>query len=86
MWWGAAEDTSGKFKDHHRQYHLTFNIRQRWQVEPTIAWLVRYDGSRRARRVGLAAAQCQLWQACAVRNLWRWLGRQARRQRVRTAC
>src|SRR5262249_11001423 len=30
---------------------------QRWQVEPTIAWLVRYDGARRARRVGQAAAQ-----------------------------
>ena len=47
----------------------------RWQVEPTIAWLVRYNGCRQARRVGLAAAQCQLFQACAVRNLQLWLSR-----------
>ena len=50
-------------------------LRQRWQVEPTIAWLVRYNGCRQARRVGQAAAQCQLFQACAVRNLQLWLGR-----------
>jgi hypothetical protein len=50
-------------------------LRSRWQVEPTIAWLVRYNGCRQARRVGLAAAQCQLLQACAVRNLQLWLGR-----------
>jgi hypothetical protein len=47
-------------------------------VEPTIAWLVRYNGCRQARRVGLAAAQCQLFQACAVRNLQVWLGRRDR--------
>jgi Transposase DDE domain/Transposase domain (DUF772) len=47
----------------------------RWQVEPTIAWLVRYQGCRVARRVGTAAAQCQLYQACAVRNLLLWLSR-----------
>ena len=47
----------------------------RWQVEPTIAWLVRYQGCRRARRVGQAAAQCQLYQACAMRNLLMWLSR-----------
>jgi hypothetical protein len=47
----------------------------RWQVEPTIAWRVRYNGCRQARRVGLAAAQCQLFQACAVRNLQLWLSR-----------
>jgi hypothetical protein len=47
----------------------------RWQVEPTIAWLVRYQGCRRARRVGTAAAQCQLYQACAMRNLLMWLSR-----------
>lgn len=47
----------------------------RWQVEPVIAFLVRYQGMRRARRVGLAAAQCQLYQACAVRNLLLWLSR-----------
>ena len=53
-------------------------LRSRWQVEPTIAWLVRYNGCRQARRVGLAAAQCQLFQACAVRNLQLWLSRLAR--------
>jgi hypothetical protein len=47
----------------------------RWQVEPVIAWLVRYQGYRRARRVGQAAAQCQLDQAAAVRNLLTWLSR-----------
>lgn len=47
----------------------------RWQVEPMIAFLVRYQGCRRARRVGTAAAQCQLYQACAVRNLLLWLSR-----------
>ena len=50
-------------------------MRCRWQVEPTIAWLVHYNGCRQARRVGLPAAQCQLFQACAVRNLQLWLGR-----------
>jgi hypothetical protein len=55
-------------------------LRGRWQVEPTIAWLVRYHGCRQARRVGLAAAQCQLFQACAVRNLQLWLGRLDRKQ------
>lgn len=53
-------------------------LKSRWQVEPTIAWLVRYQGCRQARRVGLAAAQCQLFQACAVRNLLLWLSRVAR--------
>lgn len=52
-------------------------LRSRWQVEPTIAWLVRYNGCRQARRVGQAAAQCQLFQACAVRNLQLWLSRRA---------
>lgn len=47
----------------------------RWQVEPTIAFLVRYQGCRRARRVGQEAAQCQLYQACALRNLLLWLSR-----------
>jgi hypothetical protein len=47
----------------------------RWQVEPTIAFLVRYQGCRRARRAGQAAAQCQLYQACAMRNLLLWLSR-----------
>lgn len=47
----------------------------RWQVEPVIAFLVRYQGCRRARRVGQAAAQFQLYQACAMRNLLMWLSR-----------
>jgi hypothetical protein len=50
-------------------------LKSRWQVEPTIAWLVRYHGCRQARRVGQAAAQCQLFQACALRNLLLWLSR-----------
>ena len=50
-------------------------LSSRWQVEPTVAWLTRYQGCRQARRVGLAAAQCQLYQACAVRNLLLWLSR-----------
>jgi hypothetical protein len=53
-------------------------LAQRWRVEPTVAWLTRYGGMRRARRVGLAAVQFQLYQACAVRNLLRWLARQRR--------
>ena len=57
-------------------------LASRWQVEPTVAWLVRYNGCRQARRVGLAAAQCQLFQACAVRNLQLWLGRLERKQAV----
>jgi hypothetical protein len=54
-------------------------LRQRWVVEPTIGWLVRYDGCRQARRMGQRAAQCQLFQACAMRNLWRFLVRAAHR-------
>lgn len=50
-------------------------LRGRWQVEPVIAWLVRSQGCRRARRCGQAAAQVQLLQACAVRNLLSWLSR-----------
>ena len=47
----------------------------RWRVEPVVAWLTRYQGCRRARRVGTAAAQTQLSQACAMRNLLMWLSR-----------
>lgn len=47
----------------------------RWRVEPTVAWLVRYQGCRQARRVGTTAAQCHLFQACAMRNLLLWLSR-----------
>jgi hypothetical protein len=54
-------------------------LKSRWRVEPTIGWLVRYHGCREARRVGLAAAQCQLMQACAVRNLLLWISRLDRR-------
>jgi hypothetical protein len=57
----------------------------RWRVEPTIAWLTRYQGCRRARRVGQAAAQFQLFAACAVRNLLGWIGRIARGQAPRPA-
>jgi hypothetical protein len=53
-------------------------LKGRWRVEPTIAWLVRYHGCRQARRVGLVAAQFQLYQACAVRNLLLWLSRRKR--------
>jgi hypothetical protein len=62
-------------------------LKSRWRVEPTVAWLVRYQGCRQARRVGLAAAQCQLYQACAVRNLLLWLSRVARGRAKRpTTC
>lgn len=47
----------------------------RWRVEPVVAWLTRYQGCRRARRIGTAAAQSQLYQACAMRNLLMWLSR-----------
>jgi len=50
-------------------------LASRWRLEPTVAWLVRYQGCRRARRVGQVAAQCQLYQACALRNLLLWLSR-----------
>jgi len=56
-------------------------LKGRWRVEPTIAWLVRYHGCRVARRCGLAAARCQLLQACAVRNLLLWLSRTERQRR-----
>jgi hypothetical protein len=58
-------------------------LASRWMVEPTVAWLVRYQGCRRARRVGQAAAQCHLYQACAVRNLLLWLSRVRRGQAAR---
>jgi Transposase DDE domain/Transposase domain (DUF772) len=57
-------------------------LTSRWQVEPTIAWLVRYQGCRLARRCGLAAARCQLLQACAVRNLLLWLSRTERQRQL----
>ncbi|NJN18881.1 MAG: hypothetical protein HC822_22790 [Oscillochloris sp.] len=47
----------------------------RWRVEPVIAWVVQWQGCRRARRLGQAAAQCQLFQGCAVRNLRSWISR-----------
>jgi hypothetical protein len=67
----------------HLQRALEFNrsaqgqelLGQRWMVEPTVAWLTRYDGCRRSRRVGKRAATLHLYQACACRNLWRWLER-----------
>jgi hypothetical protein len=60
-------------------------LKSRWQVEPTVAWLVRYQGCRLARRVGQAAAQGQLYQACAMRNLLLWLSRVRRGQAPRPA-
>jgi DDE family transposase/transposase-like protein DUF772 len=60
-------------------------LASRWRVEPTIAWLVRYQGCRRARRLGQAAAQCHLFQACALRNLLGWLSRVRRGQAARPA-
>jgi hypothetical protein len=50
-------------------------LSERWRVEPTIAWLTRYQGCRRARRIGQQAGQFQLFQGCAVRNLMLWLAR-----------
>lgn len=47
----------------------------RWRVEPVIAWVVQWQGCRCARRLGQAAAQCQLFQSCAVRNLLSWISR-----------
>ena len=58
-------------------------LQSRWRVEPTVAWLVRYQGCRQARRVGQAAAQAQLYQACAMRNLLLWLSRVRRGQAPR---
>lgn len=52
-------------------------LKSRWMVEPVIAWLVEWQGCRQARRIGLAAAQFQLYQASAVRNLLHWLARRA---------
>jgi len=52
-------------------------LASRWRVEPTVAWLVRYQGCRWARRVGQVVAQCQLYQACAIRTCccgWRVCG------------
>jgi DDE family transposase len=50
-------------------------LKSRWQVEPVIAWLVRYHGCRQARRVGQRAAEGQLLMACGLRNLLLWLSR-----------
>jgi hypothetical protein len=55
-------------------------LANRWRVEPVVSWLVHYQGCRRARRVGQAAAQFQLYQACAVRNLLLWRNRVQRGQ------
>jgi hypothetical protein len=60
-------------------------LHSRWVVEPTVAWLVRYQGCRQARRLGQVAAQCQLYQACAMRNLLLWLSRLKRGQAARRA-
>ena len=51
---------------------------RRWQVEPTVAWLTRYQGCRQTRCLGQKAVQCQIFQACAMRNLLLWLSRRRR--------
>lgn len=53
-------------------------LARRWQVEPEVAWLTRYQGCRTARCLGREAAQFQVYQACAMRNLLRWLARRGR--------
>jgi hypothetical protein len=53
-------------------------LRSRWHVEAVIAWLTRYQGVRHARCIGQAAAQFELNQACALRNLLLWLSRRRR--------
>jgi hypothetical protein len=71
---------------HHQRQAAAFNatdegqalLAGRWKVEPVVSWLVNYQGCRRARRVGQAAAQFQLFQACAVRNLLMWINRRRR--------
>jgi hypothetical protein len=71
---------------HHQRQAAAFNatdegqalLAGRWKVEPVISWLVNYQGCRRARRVGQAAAEFQLFQACAVRNLLMWINRRKR--------
>ncbi len=55
-------------------------LRERWHIEPEIAFLVRYDGCRQARRVGRAAAEFQLYQAAAARNLRKWVARRAQKK------
>lgn len=61
-------------------------LKRRWQVEPEVAWLVRYQGVRRARCLGREAAQFQLYQACAMRNLLRWLARRKGEAAQGAAC
>jgi hypothetical protein len=73
---------------HHQRQAVAFNateegqqlLANRWKVEPVVSWLVNYQGCRRARRVGRAAAEGQLYQACAVRNLLLWQNRVKRGQ------
>ena len=84
----AGGDRSVFISDYHQHQRdaAAFNatadgralLAERWRVEPTISWVVRYEGCRRARRVGQAAATGQLLLGCAVRNLKGWLGRIAR--------
>ena len=83
------------FTDHHAYLRqaAVFNqtpegralLARRWQVEPTVAWLTRYQGCRRARCLGQDAAQFQVFQACAMRNLLLWLNRQQRGRAVAAA-
>lgn len=57
-------------------------LARRWQVEPAVAWLTRYQGCRSARCLGQEAAQFQVFQACAMRNLLLWLSRRRRQFQV----
>ena len=57
-------------------------LKGRWFVEPTVAFVARYNGCRRARRVGRKAAEFQLLQACAVRNLQMYDERQRKREQA----
>jgi len=52
---------------------------KRWFIEPTVAFVVRYNGCRRARRTGLKAAEFQVLQACAIRNVQMYFERQYKR-------
>ena len=83
------------FTDHHAYLRqaAVFNqtpegralLARRWQVEPTVAWLTRYQGCRRARCLGQDAAQFPVFQACAMRNLLLWLNREQRGRAVAAA-
>lgn len=57
-------------------------LKERWFVEPMVAFIVRYNGGREARRIGRDAAEFQLLQACVVRNLQMFFERERKRERA----